>query len=316
MPNRFTPGLACAAWLAAGAALAQPASTTVAPVTVQGLANPKMIEEQAQDFVQNHAASANPEIGQIGRWHDPVCVEVVGLPRADQAEVIKARIESVAQAVGLPAARPGCRANVEIVFNPQPQHVMDVVAKRREYLLGYYHFHDRNRLKTVIHPIQSWYVTSTSSFTVSMSPSGNPDPGRAPANMMGVIDDPENHSPAGCGQTPAFSSCVRSAFENVFIVADSRVLDGKTIGPVADEMAMLALAKPRSLDGCGALASVIDAFAAAACPGRDRPDSLTPADAAYLTALYASDPEAKKAFAQSEIAGRMATILIKANQTR
>ncbi len=48
------------------------------------------------------------------------------------------------------------------------------------------------------------------------------------------------------------------------------------------------------------------------CPGRDRPDGLTAADAAWLTALYASDPQAKGAGAQSDIAGYMATMLTKA----
>jgi hypothetical protein len=316
MLNRLTPALSCAAWLAAGAALAQPASTTVAPVTVQGLANPAMIEEQARSFVQSHAAVGNPEINQIGRWHEAVCVAVVGLPRADQAAVIKARIEGVAHAVGLPAARPGCAANVEIVFNPEPQHVMDLVAKRREYLLGYYHFHDRDRLKTVSRPIQSWYVTSTSSFTGSATAAvtGVPLVVRGqPTHAMGVIDDPENGGPSGCADTPHFTACLTSAFENVFIVADSKALEGKTLSQVADDMAVLALSKPRNLDGCNALPSVTDAFAKSPCPGRDAPDSLTAADASYLTALYASDPEAFRQFAQSDIARRMATILIKAN---
>jgi hypothetical protein len=57
---------------------------------------------------------------------------------------------------------------------------------------------------------------------------------------------------------------------------------------------------------------VIDLFSPA-CSGRDTPDGLTGADVAYLTALYAADPEAKKASEQSDIAKRMARILVKAN---
>ena len=319
MPNRFAPALTCAAWLAAGAALAQPApgsAPPVAPVTVVAPAEPKMIEEQARAFVQSLSSVGNPELNQIGRWHDAVCVTVVGLPRDDQAAQIKARIEGVAHAVGLPAARPGCSANVEIVFNPQPQHVMDIVAKRREYLLGYYHFHDQNRLKTVSQPIQSWYVTSTSAFTGSATAAvtGIPLSVRGlPTHRMGVIDDPENGGPSGCGDTPHFTACLTSAFENVFIVADSKTLEGRPLSQVADDMAMLALSKPRNLDGCAALPSVIDGFAKAPCPGREPADSLTPADASYLTALYAADAEAFRQFQQSEIADRMATILIKAS---
>jgi len=140
-----------------------------------------------------------------------------------------------------------------------------------------------------------------------------PSVNSAPTSKMGIIDDPENGAPVGCGDAPPFTGCYESWIENVLIVADSKALEGKDLGLAADYIAMLALSKPRSQDGCSALASVIDAFAKSACPGRDAPDGLTPADAAYLTALYAADPGVRKTFEQADIARRMAAILIKAN---
>jgi len=147
------------------AALAQAAASppakaapavTVAPVTIQAPSKPEVIEKQTYSVVRKFAAPSNPEIGQISRWRDPVCAQVVGLPGDDQAAMIKARIESVAQEVGVAPAGPNCIANVEVVFSEQPQLTMDIVAKRRDFLLGYYHNHERNRLKTVTRPIQSW----------------------------------------------------------------------------------------------------------------------------------------------------------------
>ena len=325
MLNRFVPGLTCVTWLAATTAMAQPApapAPVVAPLTVQGAAPPKMIEKQAYSFVQSYAAVSNPEIDQIGRWQGPVCVQVVGLDRAEQAATIKARIESVAQEVGLPAARAGCSANVEIVFTDQPQRTMDIVAKSREALLGYYHYHDRDRLKAVTGPIQSWYKTATRSWggcAVSLAFADLTDAsGRAvrntgfPGTTTGneTVDDPESVPPVGCGDASRFTATYTSLFDNVFIVADSKALEGEDIGVVADYMVMLALSKPRTLDGCNALPSVTDLYAKSACPGRDPPDGLTAADAAYLTALYKADPEARKAFQQSDIAGRMTKILV------
>ena len=207
--------MASAAWLTATAAMAQAAApapsgtsppapaaaaavgTTVAPVTV---ISPKtsVIERQSYAFVKSHVAPDHPEIGQFGRWRDPVCVDVVGLPEPDQAAMVKARIESVAQAVGVPKPAPDCTPNVEIVFSDQPQQVMDLVAKRREYFLGYWHVHLRNQLKRVTHPIQSWYVTATES-------EGSGDAALA-TNGLGqfvqthgnkVIDDPWSQAPAG-----------------------------------------------------------------------------------------------------------------------
>jgi hypothetical protein len=327
MLKPFAPVLSCAAWLVATAALAQPADpaesvTSVAPITVQAAAKPKVIERQSRNFVQSYAAAPNPEIAQISRWHDPVCVQVEGLV-PQPAAMIKARIESVAKAVGLTAARAGCTANVEIVFSDKPQAVMDGVAKRRESLLGYHYPLETNRLKTVIYPIQAWYQTATRgegpngglASALLKDASGN---GVSPSQMAGAtmeretVDDPRNTIPTGCADSH-FSSCRKSVFKNVFMVADSKALDGRDLGLLSDYVVMLALSQPRSLDGCNALPSVLDVLAKSACPGRDPPDGLTPADAAYLTALYESDPEGNRSGAQGQIAGRMASILAKAS---
>jgi hypothetical protein len=311
MPNLFASVLiASVLGSVCVAALAQPApapATTVAPVTVTAAPTPKIVQKQSRSFVQSYAATANPEIDQIGRWQDPVCVQVEGVIPA-QAAMVKARIESVAQAVGLRAARPGCIANVEVVFSDKPQATMDLVAKRLEPLLGYYHRHDRDKLKTVTHPIQAWYVTATR----GQGPNAGvmfSSYGQYSQLDAKVIDDPDNQPPDGCAENPHFTACLKSTFNNVFMVADSRALQGKDLGLVADYMVMLALSQTRSLDGCNALPSVIDVLAKSACPGRDPPDGLTPADAAYLTALYASDPEGKRTAAQDAIAGRMAKML-------
>jgi hypothetical protein len=323
MPNRFASVLLASVLSSVpAAALAQPeappapakpaASTTVAPVTVEAAAKPKVIEKQSQSFVLNYAATPNAEIDQIGRWHDPVCVQVVGLVEA-QAATIKARIEDVAKAVGLPATRPICATNVEIVFTDKPQAVMDELTNKREYLLGYYHRHEHDRLKKVTRPIQAWYVTATRGEGASVA-------GALFGGVSGiqvdtdVIDDPENPPPASCGDNPHFTACLKSEFRNVFIVADTTALNGKGAGLLSDYLVMLALSQPKSLDGCNALPSVIDLFAPTPCPGRDAPDGLTQADAAYLTALYMSDPEGKKNMEQTDISIRMADILIKANQ--
>jgi hypothetical protein len=287
-------------------------------VTVQG-ATPKTITSQARAFVQSTVTAANPEIGQIGRWHEPVCVQVEGLAQAAQAGQIKARIESVAEALGLPPARAGCTANVEIVFSDDPQGVMDAVAKRREDLLGYYHRHDHDRLKVVSHPIQAWYKTATRgeggnnagiAFAYFAGVYSADYPGRTAGNYR--TDDPDEGAPTGCADAPRFTSCFTSEFQNVFIVADGKALRNKGAGLAADYLVMLALSQPKSLDECAALPSILELTAKAGCPGRDPPDGLTAADASYLTALYASDSQAKGPGEQSDIANRMATILIKA----
>ena len=314
MVHRVRLALACAAWLTATGAMAQaaPSTTTVAPLTVQAApASPKVVEKQAKSFVQSFAAPTS-KLDQIARWRDPICVVVAGLI-PDQGAQVKARVEDVVKAVGGRVRQPGCPANIEIVFTDQPQRLLDNVAAHREEILGYYHRHETKALKMVTRPIQAWYVTA------SESGGGNGAAGLAfSAGSAGsllqqmhtrVVDDPDNPPPTGCGDSH-FSVCMRSAFDNVLVVVDNGRVQGRSLGLVSDYVVMLALSQPRSLDGCNTLPSVIDLFAA--CPDRDAPDGLTPADAAYLTALYAADPQGNKASEQSDIAGRMAKILISA----
>jgi hypothetical protein len=270
-----------------------------------------VIHEQSLSFVQAYAATPNPNVEQIGRWSEPICVLILALPLADQAAKIKARIDSMAKAVGLPAARAGCRPNVEIAFEDDPQRSMDGVAKRLEPLLGYYHLSMTKQLKTVTHPIQAWYVTSTNSKAVNTAALiGSGLPPSYYLRPTEVPDDPENGTPTGC--LSRFTSCYTSSFYNVLIVADDKALVGKSLTLVADDMVMLALSQPKSLDGCNVLPSVIDRFGRSPCAGRDPPTGLTPADVAYLTALYSADPDGKKTVEQIDIADRMAKILIKA----
>jgi hypothetical protein len=269
---------------------AKPAAPTpVAPVTVEAAPPPKVIRQQSHAFTESFAVTPNTERNQLSRWRDPVCVLVRGLA-ADQSALIKTRIEDVAKALDLGVAKPGCIADIEIIFSARPQDLMDVIAKKSEELLGYYHRHDHDRLKTVSRPIQAWYITAVRS------------------GPYWIMADPENMT-GGCG-TRDFN-CPESKYANALVVADAKALEGQDVGMLSDYLAVVALGPPRSLDGCLTPPSVIDALSKAPCP-HDKPDGLTAADAAYLTALYKADLEYKTNLAETDISRRMADILVKA----
>jgi hypothetical protein len=295
MLRRFHPVMACAAWLTATGAMAQTAAPSV--------------DRQAFDFVQAYSVST-PKIDQIARWKDPLCVAVVGLP-PDQAAQIKARIEDVAKAVGVTPAPAGCTGNVQIAFAAQPQRLVDNYVKGREWILGY-NYLDASA-KTVTRPIQAWYVTATVGagggntgwqFAYTGVPSqvaGNP----AQLNDK-VIDRPGGWSPTGRGDS-TLTSGLRSEIVNVFAVVDTSKAESKSVGVLSDYLAMLVLSQPRSIGACQPLPSVTDLFVEGCAGGA--PDGLTAADAAFLTALYQANPEARKVNMQSDIAGRMARML-------
>jgi len=337
VPSRVSSALtACALALCAGAAWAQtsdgsvppgaakPAnSTSVAPVTVEAAAPPKVIEKQTWNFVEAYAA-ASPKLDLIARWREPICVQVVNLP-PEQAAMVKARVVQVAKGLGLPSRPAGCASNIQIVLTSQPQAFLDNVAKNDEQALGFHWRSDLKKLKTVTHPIQGWYKTATQSgkiaddglaFAVLKDAAGNdiPNPGDAfPKARAGEsVDLPENPSPQGCAGS-LITDCERSIFKNELVVVDSHAVQGKDLGAVADYLAMMALSQIKPAETCSPLPSIFDLLVKTPCAGRDPPGELTAADAAYLTALYASDPEVKAASVRVEIANRMSEMLIKSN---
>jgi len=346
MPNRLSHVLtACALILGPGAAWAQTSAkpagaTSVAPVTVEGAA-PKAVHKEAQSYVDAYTVPT-AKIEQIGRWREPICVQVVNLP-AEQAAVIRTRVEEVAKDLGVLVRPPGCTSNIQIVLTGQPQAFVDTVAKNNEHALGFHYPSDLKKAKTVTHPIQGWYKTATQGSKIdhdglpfayttgSGGVSGGPgekvndpnDPTAHPqgdANLPGevhyaeIVDLPENGSPPGCAGS-LINHCMRSVFKNVLVVVDAHAVEGKSLGALADYVTMMSLSQAKSLDGCSALPSIMDLMAKSPCPRRDPPDQLTAADASFLTALYASNPEASAASEQVDIAGRMSETLVKASTT-
>lgn len=297
MRIRFHFALICAVGLTATAAMAQTALPPASPEA----------QKQASSFVQSYAAST-AKLGQIARWGDALCIDVTGIA-ADKAAAIKARVEDVAKALNLATAPAGCGHNVEVMFTDQPQTLLDDVAKRQEWFLGYNHRDPK--AKIVTNPIQAWYVTMTVG-------GGGPNSGALFASGGGagyglpmqtkdrVIDDATLWTPTGCGDNH-FTSCLKSVLGNVLVVVDTKKVQGKSVGLLSDYVAMLVLSQPSALDHCNTLSSITDLFVEGC--GRAPPQELTPADAAYLTALYTADPEAKQAGQQAAISGRMAQML-------
>jgi beta-lactamase regulating signal transducer with metallopeptidase domain len=299
----------------AAEAAPSPSGPVVSPATVE-TATPAEIRRQAYNFAQLFGATT-VRLDQLARWTQPVCVSVQGLA-ADGAAKVTGRVRELAGDLGIGAQPSGCKPNIQIMFTDKPQALLDKVVAKDEHLLGYYHRSDRDRLKTVTHPIQAWYVTATGGdggnvigLTFASGATAPGPSGRAPHGLQ--IDDEDNTwwGPTGCGDKSKFTACLSSEFQSVLVVVDTgKAQDAGLGGPIADYVAMLAMAQPRSLDSCGVLPSVIELFAKG-CPGRAGGNGMTRADAAYLTALYKIDLQSRKAAQQRAIGDRMADLLLK-----
>jgi hypothetical protein len=291
------------------------APTTVAPVIVQA-ARPAELRKQTYGFVQTFAATSEM-LDQVARWAQPVCVTVQGLPPGAAAEV-KGRVEEVAKTLKLGVRKAGCTPNIQIAFTKEPKAVIDKVAREDELLLGYRHRSDRDKLTTITRPVQAWYATGTGGADVDTAGlvfaaygGGSVPAGlERPPNGLQYDDEDNYQGRAGCGDS-RLTSCLSSEFQHVLVIVDTNRAGDYPAGLIADYVVMLTMAQPKSLDGCNVLPSVIDLFSKG-CSNFGM-DGLTRYDVAYLTALYKIDLEARKASQQSEIAHRMAEMLLKAN---
>jgi len=278
MPNRFASLLIASILGSASAALAQPASAPVAqPASPPDAA-------QALSFVRSYAA-ATRERHMIARWGESICVEVAGLA-PDQAAAVRARVEAVAGAVGVDAQPVECRPNVDIRFSAEPQRVLGDVIAHRGWILGDA-TSDTRSVETVTRPIQAWYQTNGVEFAAIGTETLKVRV-RDQETVPSQTQTQQWVPPVGMTTPPAPRLEARQ-FLNVLVIVDLRRTKDMSLGLISDYVAMLALSQPRSLDHCNALASVTDLFAGA-CPGRGAPAGLTPADSAYLAALYAADP--------------------------
>jgi len=241
------------------------------------------VKSEADRFVKSYARlwTYSPDFKTIPHWPvefawrlDGLCIGVEGLT-PDQDAAVRARVAGVVEAAGLHALKATCGpAQIDILFSPEPQRLLDGLVARAPQILGDSDS-DTRSVRTVTRPIQAWYSVG-----------------------------PQCRTDGECGDVEG-----RYRFLNrVTVIVDLRRTGNRPLKQLADYAAMLALSEPRSLDQCQALPSVTDMFAGV-CPDRGAVTGLTAADEAYLSAIYKIPPDLSDREIPSEIVGRMARIL-------
>jgi hypothetical protein len=259
------------------------ALTVMAP-TVEQEKLPALVNR----FVETHSATSR--IDQLSRWAAPLCPQTGGLSAPFDAYVT-ARVKAVAASVGAPMDKhPNrsfpCKTNLLIVFTTTPQTLMDDVRKHHPQMLGFHYAAQAQRLATVSHPIQAWYMTGT-----------------APEGGNVEIDDEFHRLPTGSAGS-RLTSRISSQFMGVLVVIDASKIVGHQIGAIADSAAMLSLAHAIQAKGCSELPTILD-FLNPDCPAAADPPGLTSYDVAYLKGLYSTNPEQYLAAQRSEIGSRI-----------
>ncbi len=262
----------------------------------------KQIDDQTLDrviipsFVKSHG-KPNSFSGQVSRWSRPdlICPSTIGLERA-AADFVSHRITTLAASVGAPTARQShCRPNVEVIFTDHPQEQVSYFAKNYRELLGWDAGPLQDRL-TFRHQIRAWYSTATYTSGAGWTIDSDTPP-------IPISDPPVKINVQDAGSGGRFTKTMRSGFTNVLVIADARQVSKNSLLAIADYISMLVLTRT-AVDGCSELVSIVDLFSAD-CAGRAPPDSITPADSAYLKALYTADLENNLNLEQNDLHDRM-----------
>ena len=296
-------GLASGALAETPPSASQP-STTVSGLTIQGQEKtpPPTFHDRFVESLNFIASRGRPaHLGQLARWATPVCPVTLGLSPAMNALVSK-RVKALDFKVGAPQARrPGrCKPNIEILFTDKPQVLLDLVARKRNELLGFHYVAQLKAVTRVTRPIQAWYLTAT---VAGAGGGGSID---MPASLGSgqSLDLEFSQSPGGCAGS-AFTECLSSELVNVLVVADANALGDRKIGPVADYIALISLAQFRTLGACDGLPTLLDMFTPA-CAGRPAAEAPSEQDIGYLRALYRGNNALKLWMQKSLVAERMA----------
>ena len=287
-----------------GPAAAQPARAPAENVTVTGTKSREVLEK----FVESFAAPARMT-GKIARWENGICPVVVGLP-AGFTKFVTQRMKDVARQVGAPVNdKESCEHNIAVVFTTKPQALLDKIRKSQSWFLGYSdNSAQTEKLATVTHPIQAWYMTATKDWNgkVDIDSSKTLGPGleiSVPCpGGPGICTYYLPNAHANSVNLSHLGDGLHSTFYDVIIVADPTKLVDYEIGSIADYISLLALTQLNALDTCQQLPSIVNMLAA----GCERKvDALTDNDIAYLRGLYKMSPNMTLRIQQDEIAYQM-----------
>ena len=275
-------------------ATARPAAS-VSGVTVTAPEKPNPLVNPETQFVRGHLTENRNQ--QYARFHDPICVRVIGLPPEFDAFIAR-RVVDTAKDVRAPVAiAADCTPNVNVIFSPNPQAQLSDIAKRRDILFGFHFVADTKKLSTFSRPIQAWYLTR-----------GRDTVGH---DVLELLDQ---HPYGNEGKAPALMGRAGSRLGNdmstelvhALILADANKVADEKIGAVADYVAVLALARWQGLEHCNALPTILNLMADG-CEADAVAQAVTPGDLGLLKGLYIATPRESGPQQRMTIAGRMET---------
>jgi hypothetical protein len=296
---RFHHLLSAIAAAAAAASIPTFAHTEPAPgaqshdIVVQGDRDP---QRRVHAFVSQLTPGSFDD--QVGRFLDPVCPRVLGLPGGANA-LVEGRFRKVAAAIGAPVAPQDCTVDVYVLVGRSKAEIIDGLRKQAPALVNGVKDSVLRRLAESPGPVAAWQILGRigsdgmPQTTVSTS-SGDSVPMASTINWASRI-----------------STITRPKFLGSVLVVEANALDKVDTRQLADYAVMRTLAPTDTTRQLRLPAqSILQLFDPGASP-EVTAQSVTRWDYAYLKALYSTSNVANAIQQRSEIGSKMSSQLQK-----
>jgi hypothetical protein len=291
--------LAAALWLATSladaASRADQASASRAKNEEEVIVEAKRIELQRRvyDFVSGITERGYLE-QSLGRWNQPICPLVAGIPSA-QGEFILRQVSVAAQAAGARLAGRKCKPNFHVVLTYDPDELMQLWRKRAPRLFGMASPTAVRNVMAKARPVRVWYN--------AWEKCGNGEQGGVIAGAS-ISDAWTFMGDCNVEDTRLQWNAVVS-IQSVVVIVDIDDITGVKIGPLADYIALVGLAKVDLDADLGDAPTVLSLFAASTGPA---PQNMSEWDRAFLKGLYTTTQPSR--FQRSEITRQMVRGLV------
>lgn len=257
--------IACA--LAAGGAALPAQAQTQDEIVVEGQVQQK---KKIREFLGALAPGGGSD--QIGQFRRQACPLAFGLNDALDKAVTE-RLRLVAATAGVPLAKPGCAANVMVIFAPEKKPFVEALRKTYPGLFGKRTPIQIRQMASRPGPVVAWHVESR-------------------MNEDGTLMEEDEETGVLISETSGAASRLRSPtvphYLGAVLVIERAAVAGLAVTQVADYAAMRVYARtnPERLPkGADTILSVLEDAKA----GGPIALALTQWDLSFLKALYATD---------------------------
>lgn len=232
-----------------------------------------------QRFVSEITA---PKVGQIARFHEPLCPKVVGIA-SDYGDLIRRRIVETARKVGVPVDQSArCVTNFAVVITPDVTGLIHDARKSGSGWFGGMEPADIDRLERSTAPVRVWSTTSLRNESGRQVGSE----GTLLTHSASLIDE-----------------VTTQYLDASFVVIDREATYGLTLRQIADYAAMRGLAETQVPTTASGMTTILGLFETTA---NGHPPEMTRTDLTYLQALYKEKGFVKGVFERSRIAAELA----------